>query len=108
MRIVVCDTPDEAADLVAGEILSALERKPDFALGLATGSTPIGVYERLVRAHREEGVDFSRMRTFNLDEYLGLAATTRGAIASSCESTCSAASICRSATSTSPRPRVPT
>jgi glucosamine-6-phosphate deaminase len=74
MRVVVCDSPDEAADLVAGEILAALERKPELVLGLATGSTPVGVYERLGRAHRDRGVDFSRVRTFNLDEYLGLAA----------------------------------
>lgn len=71
---MVCQTPDESADLVAAEILSALERKPDLVLGLATGSTPIGVYERLVRAHGENGVDFSHVHTFNLDEYLGLAA----------------------------------
>ncbi len=38
-------------------------------LGLATGSTPIGVYRELVRMHREEGLDFSRVVTFNLDEY---------------------------------------
>lgn len=73
MRVVICDTQDEAADLVAAEILAALGEKPDLVLGLATGSTPIGVYERLVKAHREDGVDFSRVRTFNLDEYVGLA-----------------------------------
>lgn len=39
-------------------------------LGLATGSTPIGVYSELIRMHREEGLDFSRVITFNLDEYL--------------------------------------
>jgi glucosamine-6-phosphate deaminase len=74
MRVIECTTQDEAADLVAQDILEALRQKPDLVLGLATGSTPIGVYERLVRAHREDGVDFSRVRTFNLDEYIGLAA----------------------------------
>jgi glucosamine-6-phosphate deaminase len=74
MRIIECPTPDSAADLVAAEILAAVRHKPDLVLGLATGSTPIGVYERLVRAHRDDGVDFSRVRTFNLDEYVGLAA----------------------------------
>src|SRR2546425_13093228 len=38
-------------------------------LGLATGSTPIGIYRELIRMHREEGLDFSRVVTFNLDEY---------------------------------------
>jgi glucosamine-6-phosphate deaminase len=74
MRVIECPTQDEAADLVAHDILEALRHKPDLVLGLATGSTPIGVYERLVRAHREGGVDFSRVRTFNLDEYIGLSA----------------------------------
>lgn len=75
MRVIECTTQDEAADLVAHEILRALARKPDLVLGLATGSTPVGVYERLVRAHRERGVSFARVRTFNLDEYIGLDAT---------------------------------
>ncbi len=74
MRVIECASTDEAADLVAAEILSALRRKPELVLGLATGSTPIGVYERLVRARREQGVDFARVRTFNLDEYIGLTA----------------------------------
>ncbi len=72
MRVIECTTQDEAADLVATEILTALRGKPDLVLGLATGSTPIGVYERLVRAHRDQGADFSRVVTFNLDEYIGL------------------------------------
>ena len=43
-------------------------------LGLATGSTPIGVYRELIRLHREEKLDFSRVETFNLDEYFPMAA----------------------------------
>jgi glucosamine-6-phosphate deaminase len=58
---------ERAALLIASEI----RRKPGTVLGLATGSTPVGTYERLVRMH-EEGLDFSKVRTFNLDEYLGL------------------------------------
>jgi glucosamine-6-phosphate deaminase len=73
MRVLICDSQDQAAALVAGRILTALSHKPDLVLGLATGSTPIGVYDRLVRAHRD-GVDFGRVRTFNLDEYIGLPA----------------------------------
>ena len=72
MEVIVCDNSEEAADLVAGEILTALDRKPDLVLGLATGFTPVDVYKRLVLAHRERNVDFSRVRTFNLDEYVGL------------------------------------
>jgi len=74
MRVIECDSQDQAAELVAAEILAALARKPDLVLGLATGSTPIGVYERLVAAHRAGRADFTRVRTFNLDEYIGLPA----------------------------------
>lgn len=72
MRVIECSTQDEAADLVADEILRALRKKPNLVLGLATGSTPIGVYERLVEAHRRGGADFRNVTTFNLDEYIGL------------------------------------
>ncbi len=72
MNILVCETAEAAADLVAQEILAALGRKPELVLGLATGSTPIGVYARLVHAHREQQVDFSGVRTFNLDVYVCL------------------------------------
>jgi glucosamine-6-phosphate deaminase len=72
MQVIVCTSADESAELVARAILEGLTAKPDLVLGLATGSTPVGVYERLIRAHRERHVDFSRVRTFNLDEYIGL------------------------------------
>jgi glucosamine-6-phosphate deaminase len=58
----------EAARIVA----SAVRRNPSLTLGLATGATMRGVYAELVRIHREEGLDFSRATTFNLDEYVGL------------------------------------
>ena len=74
MQVVVCKDACEGAEIVTREILNALSRKPGLVLGLATGSTPIGVYERLITAHREDGVDFSSVQTFNLDEYCELAA----------------------------------
>src|SRR5881398_237942 len=43
-------------------------------LGLPTGSTPVGIYRELIRMHKEAGLDFSRVITFNLDEYFGLTA----------------------------------
>src|ERR1700674_131253 len=58
----------EAARIVA----NAIRQNPALRLGLATGSTTIGVYRELVRMHREEALDFSRVITFNLDEYLGI------------------------------------
>lgn len=59
----------KAADLIAAQILL----KPDCVLGLATGSTPIGAYQNLVRKYQQGDLDFSRLTTYNLDEYLGLA-----------------------------------
>jgi glucosamine-6-phosphate deaminase len=52
-----------------------LLKKPSSVLGLATGSTPVGTYKELVRMHKEEGLDFSKVTSFNLDEYLDLSPT---------------------------------
>jgi len=57
-----------AAELIA----KAIRVKPNLTLGLPTGNTPIGMYEDLVRAYREKNLDWSGVRTFNLDEYAGL------------------------------------
>lgn len=59
----------EAARIVA----NAIRQNPRVRLGLATGDTPLGLYRELIRLHREEGLDFSHIVTFNLDEYVGLA-----------------------------------
>src|ERR1051325_3552474 len=63
----------EIARRIAARIAEGIRernREGRFAvLGLATGSTPIGVYRELIRLHREEKLDFSRVETFNLDEY---------------------------------------
>ncbi|MBL4844855.1 MAG: glucosamine-6-phosphate deaminase [Planctomycetes bacterium] len=72
MEIVLTETPADAAERVATEILTALAKKPSLVLGLATGSTPIQVYERLREARQSGEADFSQVRTFNLDEYLDL------------------------------------
>lgn len=58
----------EAARLVVDRLL----RKPNMVLGLATGSTPVGLYRELIRRCREDGLDFTKVTTFNLDEYVGL------------------------------------
>ena len=57
-----------AAALFAAQIL----RKPDSVIGLATGSTPISTYRELIRLYEEKVLDFSRVTSFNLDEYVGL------------------------------------
>src|SRR6266487_3277246 len=58
---------------VAARIVAeVLNTKPNAVLGMATGSTPLGLYQELVRLHKQEQLDFSRVTTFNLDEYVGL------------------------------------
>jgi glucosamine-6-phosphate deaminase len=72
VRIVIAkdyeDMSARAARIVAGQIYL----KPNSVLGMATGSTPLLMYKELIRVHREVGLDFSEIVTFNLDEYLGL------------------------------------
>ena len=60
----------------AGNILAAqVVAKPDCVLGLATGSTPIGAYKRLIEGYEAGDIDFSQVKTYNLDEYRGLPGT---------------------------------
>jgi glucosamine-6-phosphate deaminase len=72
MDVIIRPTREAACGLVARLIAGELRRKPHLVLGLATGTTMEGVYRELVRMHREEKLDFSLCRTFNLDEYIGL------------------------------------
>jgi glucosamine-6-phosphate deaminase len=72
MEIIIQPAP-EAGSTIAAHIIAKLVRaKPDCVLGLATGSTPLATYRELARMHREDGLDFSQVTTFNLDEYVGL------------------------------------
>src|SRR5262245_57622523 len=72
MRVLV--TPDyrTLSQNAAEFVIKAVSAKSDLRLGLPTGSTPLGMYEELVNKFRREDLDFSRLQTFNLDEYLGL------------------------------------
>jgi glucosamine-6-phosphate deaminase len=72
MEIVIQPTARDAAILAARLIAHCLRAKPKLVLGCATGRTMESIYEMLVQLHRE-GLDFSECRTFNLDEYVGLA-----------------------------------
>ena len=52
--------------------IEAIKNNPNIVLGLATGSTPIGMYKEIINCHKKDGLDFSNVKTFNLDEYVGL------------------------------------
>ena len=73
IRTIVVDDHEQIARLVANRIATLIREKAAggerAVLGLATGSTPIGVYRELIRMHRTEGLSFAHVATFNLDEY---------------------------------------
>ena len=61
-----------AADIVRKDMIQTLRKKKEYVLGLATGSSPTGMYKRLVKAAKSGEFDSTRIRSFNLDEYVGL------------------------------------
>ena len=75
MRIVRAkdyeDMSRKAGNIIAAQVVA----KPDSVLGLATGSTPIGAYKRLIEGYEAGDLDFSQVKTYNLDEYRGLPGT---------------------------------
>lgn len=72
MEVVILPGGRQIASLVADAVESLLRSKPDAVLGLATGSSPLPVYDELARRHERAGLDFSRACGFTLDEYVGL------------------------------------
>ncbi|GAA4692658.1 glucosamine-6-phosphate deaminase [Promicromonospora umidemergens] len=73
MEVVIAPA-GELARLAADAVQGLLTARPGVVLGLATGSSPLAVYDELARRHAEEGLSFARARAFMLDEYVGLAA----------------------------------
>ena len=73
MKKIICDNYEEMSRLAADIYVRQLEDKPDSVLGLATGTTPIGLYDELVRRYKVGEIDFSKARSFNLDEYYPIA-----------------------------------
>ncbi len=72
MRIIVTKDYEDMSKKAAAIIAAQVAEKPDCVLGLATGSTPIGTYKNLVEWYENGSLDFSQVRTVNLDEYRGL------------------------------------
>lgn len=72
MKIIKCKNYEEAGK-VAGDILSnAIAEKPNIILGLATGSSPIGIYNKLIEDYENKKISFKNVKTYNLDEYVGI------------------------------------
>ncbi len=72
MRVIVVKDKKEMGERAADLIVAAMKRHHNPVLGLATGSTPLTLYEALIRRHTEQDLDFSTAISFNLDEYVGL------------------------------------
>lgn len=72
MQIIINPSYDALSKVAAKIVAKVLNAKPNAVLGLAAGASPLGLYKELIRMHKEEGLDFSQVTTFNLDEYVGL------------------------------------
>ena len=76
MKVETFETPQDAAKALAGEVAELIRTRAaegkNVVLGLATGATPLPFYAELVRMHKEEGLSFANVISFNLDEYSGL------------------------------------
>ncbi len=75
MKVIVTNSYDETCAVIAGMICDLVRSKPDAKLGLATGGTPVPIYQKIIEKNKAGEVDFSRVRTVNLDEYCGIPGT---------------------------------
>lgn len=74
MKIIVCQNYDEMSRIGFEEIQNVIRNNAKPVLGLATGSTPVGLYEYWIKDHKENKTSYHNLITFNLDEYVGLPA----------------------------------
>jgi len=72
MQVLIYDNAEELSKEAAKLIIKQINKKPNLVLGLATGDTPLKTYKALINANQNHLVDFSKVITFNLDEYVGL------------------------------------
>lgn len=72
MKVCIYETVQEASAAAAQVIAEVMKSKANPVLGLATGSTPVGMYKELIRMYNAGELDFSKVRSYNLDEYIGL------------------------------------
>ena len=75
MNVIVCNNAEAVADKAYEIVADIITAKPDAVLGLATGSTPVGLYRRLIEGYRQGKLSFRKIRSLNLDEYVGLPET---------------------------------
>lgn len=72
MNLIVVNSYEKLSEVAAREFVNVINKKPNAILGLATGSSPLGMYKQLIKMYENKEVDFSKVTSFNLDEYIGL------------------------------------
>ena len=72
MRVIICENYEEVSKEAAKLVAGLVNLKPDCILGLATGSTPLGLYAKMIEDHKNNGTSYAECRAVNLDEYVGL------------------------------------
>lgn len=72
MKLIICENYEEASAEAAKVMLEIIKNKPNANLGLATGSTPVKMYELMVEDHEKNGTSYKDIKSYNLDEYYGL------------------------------------
>ncbi len=75
MKLIIEKDYDSMSKKAADILIEAINDNPNIVLGLATGSTPIGMYKEIIKQYNNKKVDLSKVKSFNLDEYVGLEGT---------------------------------
>lgn len=75
MNIITVDNYSEMSKTAAQLVEQQISENHEAVLGLATGSTPLGLYEQMIKGHKERGISYQKVQTLNLDEYRGLSKT---------------------------------
>ena len=72
MNTIITNNYEELSEKATQIVIEVVRKNPHAVLGLATGSTPLGLYRRLIADHKENGTNYKEVRAVNLDEYIGL------------------------------------
>lgn len=72
MKVIIAKNYDEASQKAAEIVIDVVKNNPNAVLGLATGSTPLGLYAEMIKDHKQNGTSYKNIKTVNLDEYQGL------------------------------------
>lgn len=73
MKVIVCKNYEEIAKKATSIVIQEILKNPKLNIGLATGSSPLGLYKNLIEAYQKNEVSFSEITSYNLDEYIGIA-----------------------------------